>query len=420
MATAGREASDCLRHDDPSSRRSSLRVLILNYEYPPVGGGAGVATAALAAGLVERGARVDVLTSHPGNSARVPASTHPSLVVHRVRCRRTALHRAGMRDAASYVAAAIPALRRLLRTERYDIAHLYFSLPTGLLLPILRAHGVPTVVSLRGSDVPGYDPCNAGLQRAHRLLRPVTRWIWRHADRVVALSHDLGRLARETEPSLRYTVIPNGVDLERFRRGHRMPDAHAPVRCIAVARLVERKGLDDLLHAIALLERGRYRLEIVGSGPAGSALRELVARLGLEAVVRFTGALDHAGVAERLREADLFTLPSRSESFGNVFAEAIASGLPIVGTTVGGIPEFVEDGQHGLLVAPRDPVALAAAIRRLGGDAQLRAAIAVRNRSHAEAHLSWEAVTPRYLAVYADARLAPVSESLRSPLAVSP
>jgi glycosyltransferase involved in cell wall biosynthesis len=420
MASTGRDARDRIPHDDAAPGQPALRVLMLNYEYPPVGGGAGVATAALAAALVDRGARVDVLTSHPGRSAPALDSAHPALVVHRVQCRRTALHQAGMLDAASYVAAAIPAVRRLLREARYDIAHLFFSLPTGLLLPLFRMQGVPAVVSLRGSDVPGYDPCNAGLQRAHAMLRPVTRWIWRRADRVVALSHDLGRLACETEPSLRYSVIPNGVDLERFRRGDRAPSADAPVRCIAVARLVERKGLQELLQAFALLERGRYQLEIVGSGPAESALRELTARLGLETLVRFTGALDHAGVAERLRAADLFTLPSRSESFGNVFAEAMASGLPIVGTTVGGIPEFVQDGEHGTLVAPRDPVALAAAIARLGDSPALRGAMAARNRAHAEAHLGWEAVTRRYLAVYAEARRVPVPGALRSPLAVAP
>jgi glycosyltransferase involved in cell wall biosynthesis len=419
MATAGQDARASLGHDDPALPQGGLRVLILNYEYPPVGGGAGVATAALAAGLVDRGVRVDVLTSHPGNRALMPEPGHPSLVVHRVHCRRTALHQAGMGDAASYVAAAIPTLRRLLRTERYDVAHLYFSLPTGLLLPLLRARGIPTVVSLRGSDVPGYDPCNAGLQRAHALLRPVTRWIWRRADRVVALSHDLGRQARRTEPSLRYTVIPNGVDLERFQPGPGWRDTAGPVRCIAVARLVERKGLDDLLHAFALLERGRYQLEIVGSGPAEAALRELTLQLGLESVVRFAGALDHEGVAERLRAADLFTLPSRSESFGNAFAEALASGLPVVGTTVGGIPEFVHHGEHGLLVAPRDRMGLAAAIGRLGGDPALRAAMAVRNRDHAEAHLSWAAVTPRYLAVYADARQPALAGVLAEPLAVA-
>jgi glycosyltransferase involved in cell wall biosynthesis len=187
---------------------------------------------------------------------------------------------------------------------------------------------------------------------------------------------------------------------------------------VTVARLVERKGIDDLVHALARLERGRYHLEIIGSGPAEPALRELVARLGLRAEVRFMGALDRAGVAARLRAADLFTLPSRAEAFGNVFAEAMAAGLPVVGTAIGGITELVQDGRHGLLVPPRDPAALAAAISLLGEQPALRSAMGARNRAHAVTHLSWEAVTQRYLAVYATARQVPPSMPTVTPLAV--
>jgi glycosyltransferase involved in cell wall biosynthesis len=393
-------------------------VLLLNYEYPPVGGGAGVATAALAQGLAARGAEVHVLSTDPGPGVPLPAERVLGLTVHRLRCRRTALHEANMRDAASYLVAALPAAQRLVKRVRPDVAHLFFSLPTGLLLPLFRAHRVPTVISLRGSDVPGYDPFNAGLQRAHRLLRPVTRSIWRGADEVVALSHSLRQLAAETDPSLHCSVIPNGVDVELFRPAARPRQPGGPVRCVTVARLVERKGIDDLLHALARLERGRYHLEIIGSGPAEPALRELVARLELRAEIRFVGALDRAGVAERLRAADLFALPSRAESFGNVFAEAMATGLPVVGTAIGGIPEFVQDGRHGLLVPPRDPGALAAAIRLLGEHPVLRSTIAARNRAHAVTHLSWEAVTQRYLAVYATARRVPLAAAVAPALAV--
>jgi glycosyltransferase involved in cell wall biosynthesis len=314
----------------------------------------------------------------------------------------------------------LPAARRLVKRVRPDVAHLFFSLPTGLLLPLFRAHDVPTVVSLQGADVPGYDPfhtglLHTGLQRVRALLRPVTRAIWQGADLVVVPSRTLQQKAADTDPSLRCSVIPNGVDVEVFRPGSRLRSSGGPVRCVAVARLVARTGLDDLLHALARLERGRYHLEIVGSGPAEEALRWLVAQLGLSAEVRFVGALDRVGIAERLRAADLFTLPSRAESSGNVFAEAMAAGLPVVGTAVAGIPEFVQDGRHGVLVPPRDPAAVAAAIRLLGEHPVLRATIAARNRAHAVRHLSWDAVTERYLAVYAAARPVPHAGAAPAP-----
>ncbi|HZN97889.1 MAG TPA: glycosyltransferase family 4 protein, partial [Gemmatimonadales bacterium] len=114
----------------------------------------------------------------------------------------------------------------------------------------------------------------------------------------------------------------------------------------------------------------------------------------------FAGSLDRAGVARRYREADLFTLPSSAEAFGNVFAEALASGLPIVGSNVGGIPELVEHGVNGLLVTPGSPQTLAQAIRYLAEDPELREEMRIRNRAKAEANLQWAQVTRRYLAIY--------------------
>jgi glycogen synthase len=385
-----------------------MRILVLNYEYPPLGGGAGVATAALAQGLVERGVRVDVVTASAGADAERRATAREAeevadagLRVYRVRSRRVGVHEAGMVGAASYLVNALPMVRQLLRTNQYDALHVFFSLPTGALLPFLNLRGIPVVVSLRGSDVPGYDPHHAGVQRMHRLLKPLTRWIWRRANRVVALSESLGRLTTHTLPGLRYAVVPNGVDLKLFHPPEvvRQPGT-TPVRCLAVARLVERKGLGCLIRAFALLERGRFQLDIAGDGPDRQALQALAAHHGVAEEIRFLGSLSRAVVAERYREADLFTLPSTAESFGNVFAEALASGLPIVASQVGGIPDLVEHGHNGLLVSPGDPHALAQAIRYLADDPQLRSEMSSRNRAKAVTTLEWAQVTKRYLSIY--------------------
>jgi glycosyltransferase involved in cell wall biosynthesis len=384
-----------------------MRVLILNYEYPPLGGGAGVATESLARGLASQGVTVDVVTAgeqETSESFLLWDGRGPEeglLTVHRVKARRTAVHEAGMGGAFSYLVAALPLVRRLLRSEHYDVVHFFFSLPTGAMLPFLNLGDTPVVVSLRGSDVPGYDPHHRSLVRAHRLLLPLTRWIWRRADRVVAVCESLGGLARSTLPSLRYVVVPNGVDLALFRppATRRIPRADR-VRCLAVTRLVERKGLTDLIRAMSLLPRDRFELEIVGSGPDEQSLRALVVEQGLTDSVTFSGTLDRVAIAHRYREADLFTLASWEEAFGNVFAEALASGLPVVGSTVGGIPELIRHGQNGLLVPPRNPGALAAAIRHLADDPALRVQMSRRNRTQAESNLSWDHATARYLSVY--------------------
>jgi glycosyltransferase involved in cell wall biosynthesis len=388
----------------------ALRVLLLNYEYPPLGGGAGVASAALAQRLSARGVVVDVVTSRPDGAHDAGrrdglscVELAPKLTLFRVRSKRRGVHQAGFFGAGSYLFSAVPVARRLLRAHRYDIVHIYFSLPTGALIPALPLGKTPVVVSLRGSDVPGYDERNAKLVLAHRVLRPFTRWIWKRASRVVPVCESLGALARETSPTLAYSVIGNGVDLDLFRpgSGKRSRD-QAPVRCLAITRLIDRKGVADLLRAWSLLPRTRYRLEIAGGGPQDAALRALAAELGVTDDVHFAGPLSRDEVAARCQHSDVFVLTPHEEAFGNVFAEALAAGLPVVASNIGAIPDLVHDGENGILVQAGDPAAIARAIRELGDDPERRAAMATRNRARAESLLSWDTAADRYLALYAE------------------
>ena len=386
-----------------------MRVLLLNYEYPPLGGGAGVATGYLARGLVARGHRADVVTAKPlsrdherTGTARADDPAEPGrdrLRVFRVGVRRRGLHHAGWGGSGGYVVSAWPVVRALARRHSYDVIHAFFSLPTGLLLLASGLRDVPVVLSLRGSDVPGYDEWNRSLRWLHRVLWPLNRRIWRRADRLVALSEALGELVSRADPGVRFTVIRNGVDLELFHPPPARPSSDR-VRCLAVTRLIPRKGLENLMRAFGRLPSTRYELEIVGSGAEERSLRSRVRDGGRTGTVTFSGPLPHARVAERLREADLFTLVPYAESFGNAFAEAMASGLPIVGARVGGIPEYVRHETHGLLVEPDDVGAIARAIARLGDDPELRARMGREGRRHAERELSWDRVTDRYLALY--------------------
>lgn len=391
---------------------SALRILLLNYEYPPLGGGAGIASAALAQRLAGRGVIVDVVTSRPARELDHERSeglscvtAGPNLTLFRVWSRRRGVHQAGFIGAGSYLCSAAPVARRLLRLRRYDIVHIYFSLPTGALIPALPLADIPVVISLRGSDVPGYDERNARLVLAHRVLKPLTRWIWRRASRVVPVCDSLGSLARETSPSLQFSVIGNGVDLDLFRPGttsQSQSRVSSPVRCLAVARLIERKGVADLLRAWSQLPRGQYALEIVGEGPQRAALGALATELGIGADVAFVGPLDREALATRCRQSDLFVLAPYEEAFGNVFAEALAAGLPVIGSNIGAIPELVRQGENGILVPPGDVAAIARAVRELGDDPVRRAEIATRNRARAESMLSWESAADRYLSLYAE------------------
>ncbi|QZY51419.1 glycosyltransferase [Leucobacter tenebrionis] len=180
----------------------------------------------------------------------------------------------------------------------------------------------------------------------------------------------LGRLAPEYAE--RIHLVPNAVELDRFR--YRAPMPHeGPLRIAAVGRLVEKKGFDVLIEAVAELHaRGVPMLvTLAGGGELADPLSERIRYLGLEAIVRMTGPLPQDGVAALLREADVFVAPCVVGSDGNadglptVLLEAMASGVPCVSTRVTGIPEVVIDGETGLLCEPGDRDGLVAALERI-------------------------------------------------------
>jgi len=377
-----------------------LRILLLNYEFPPMGGGAGHASFELAKRLVARGCHVDVLTS--GIEGQATEESLQGVRVYRVRSLRRSIQDCGFRGAWSYVAAAQPVCRRLVRGRAYDVVHYFFGLPTGALAVCTPGIGrIPSVVSLRGSDVPGYDDTNRALALAHRVLRPLTRAIWQRADAVVALSASLREQARRTMPECPIGVIPNGIDPSCFhpaqRNGH---PAAARVQLLTVARLVRRKGLDDLLRALAILKDEPMHLTIQGTGADEQELQRLAVSLGVHDRVTFSGFRVRELLPPVYQAADLFVMPSLSESFGLAVLEAMACGLPVIVSQVGGMVEYIEEGTNGLLVPPRDPAALAHAIRRLVADAPLRQSMGARNAQKIRASYTWDRVADAYLETY--------------------
>jgi colanic acid/amylovoran biosynthesis glycosyltransferase len=232
-----------------------------------------------------------------------------------------------------------------------------------LLKPLL---GIPLVVSFGGRD--------AGAQLDDPRLAPLYARLLDAADRIVCVSKHLAEavLAAGAAPE-RVEVVHRGTDLSRFARVERRREPGAPLSLIMVGRLVEKKGHRDALEALARLRSSgsRATLTIVGAGPTRKLLEGEVARLGLGTEVVFVGSLDRDALTLRLAEADVLVHCSVTPADGdvegipNVVVEGAATGLPVVATRHGGLPEVVEDGRTGLLVPEGDPEALAGALRRL-------------------------------------------------------
>jgi glycosyltransferase involved in cell wall biosynthesis len=202
-------------------------------------------------------------------------------------------------------------------------------------------------------------------------MRLAARIALRGADLVLPVSGDLGEALRRLEPRARTRVVPNVVDENVFATGPPRT-TNGPRRLLTAGLLdTERKGVDVLLEAFALLrERNGVVLDVVGDGSLRPRYEELAERLGVRRAVTFHGLMPKAELAAQMRAADLFVLASRYENNPCVVLEAMATGLPVVATRVGGLPEVV-DGHNGSLAPPNDPQAFASeletALARLDG-----------------------------------------------------
>ena len=207
-------------------------------------------------------------------------------------------------------------------------------------------------------------------------------------------------------PAERLALVPEGIDLSLWSPSRdpvvlaRVDAAREPFTVLCVARQYPRKRVTDLLAAfpLVLAQLPEARLVVIGDGPEHGALAQQRADLGLEASVQLLGALaSDQEVRAWYQRASIFCLPSIQEGFGIVFLEAMASGLPVVSTTATAIPEVVPHGQAGLLVPPRDPPALAAAMLSLLGDASLQERCRRFGRQHA-CGFHWDRVAETFLA----------------------
>lgn len=191
------------------------------------------------------------------------------------------------------------------------------------------------------------------------LIKPFQAMVFENADAITVLSQSLAERSILFRKNLVPIVVPNGVS-DIFFQENKSSDNEEKI-ILSVSRLVEKNGLEFLVRAIPLV-KSNVVLKIVGGGNLRENLERVASSLALGSKVVFLGDLPHDTLPDNYRMANVFVRPSLSEGFGNVFLEAMASNVPVVGTPVGGIVDIVSDGYNGVLVPSRDPRAIAEAI----------------------------------------------------------
>jgi len=371
-----------------------MNLLLINYEFPPVGGGAANATWELARALVQLGHHPLVLTAHFRD--RNPAATPAGVTLIEVPARRRRREACTPFEMATFAVSASLRVRRILRRERIDGMIAFFSIPCA---PIAwwgaRGTGVPYVVSLRGGDVPGTEP---GLHRIHRLLAPVRRRVLKAARAVIANSLALQQRAIAAD-ALPVDVIPNGVDSSYFVPPAGKPPPQ-PFRWLFVGRLQAQKNLGWLLTRLAALKDQPWELHVVGDGPLREEWQRLAETLDIAGRVQWHGWLPREHVRSFYQNSHALVQPSLYEGMANTVLEAMACGLGIVASDEPANRALVEASGSGTCLPLANPGAAEATLRAaMTGDGWKQ--WGNHARAHAVAHFSWSQVAKDYASLLA-------------------
>ena len=354
-----------------------MRILVLVHEFPPVGGGGGRVAADICSQLAKRGHEVKVLTTHLKGLPY--EQTGEGFQVIRFGSLRREPYRASFVSMALYVLAGLWAGRRLMRRFQPDVIHAHFAVPAGALAWMLsQMTGVPYVLTVHLGDVPGGVPEKT--DEWFRWVYPFTPRIWRNAREIVAVSEYTRQLALKKYQE-EIQVVPNGVDLSILQPSQ--ISANDPPRVVFAGRFMEQKNPLQFVHSLHELKELGWQAVMIGDGPLLPDVKCAIEDHGLRERFQLTGWLDPQEVLSWFDRSDILFMPSRAEGLPVVGVQALAKGLAIVASRVGGFVDLVEDGKNGYLIGEDEAAGFSTALSGLLSDPQRLLAFRHASLEHA-------------------------------------
>jgi len=382
------------------SKEKEINVLMVNYEFPPIGGGGGTTTRFLAKYLSKAGVNVSVLTS---KSTDENSYNHPDgFKVYQVGPLKNKLSGTHLPELARFVFTSIYYSRNIKKVIHPDIIHCFFTLPSGCFgLYCKKVFDIPYVTSALGADVPGFNIGDKRLDVYHTLTKPVSRSIWDNSSYIVANSESLKDQCKQFTPYHDIQIITNGVDTDIF---FPLKDKsnNSKVKLLFVSRLMPQKGIDTLINACGILKEKEikdFSLTVVGDGHQRTLMEELINKNGLKDFVNHLGWINLENLPDIYRSADIFILPSSMEGMPSVVLQAMASGLPIIATRVDGFKEILEENVNGFFAEYNNPKDLADQIEKLIKSKELRDKMSKKSLEKAK-NFSWDYIADQYLKLY--------------------
>lgn len=360
---------------------------MLNYEFPPLGGGAAIANYYLLKELARNNAvTVDLITSSANNKFTLEQFSK-NITIYELNVNKKDIHYWRACEIARWTWKAYWLAKKLIKNSKYDLCHCWFGWPSGLIGYKLK-NEIPYFIALRGSDVPGFNPRLKTLDKF--VFTSISKKVCKTAKAVVANSEGLKQLALKTR-AIKIDVIYNGVDVNAFKPKKNQKSGKK-IKLISTGRLIERKGYKYLIKALAGLE-DKFELTLIGGGDKEEELKELARTHGVN--VDFRGVVKHQEIANELQNADIFVLPSLNEGMSHSMLEAMACGLPVIVTDAGGMKELIKD--NGYVIKKASVNSIKDTILRYN-DSIIKQQ-GMQSRKIAEG-IGWEKVAEQYCGVY--------------------
>ncbi len=278
--------------------------------------------------------------------------------------------------------------RNLHRKNRYDATWSIMASYSGFAAMFFKHHfkDVPFILTLQEGDPIPY------IKRQVRFVYPLFKRIFTRADSIQAISNYLAGFAKDMGATCPVAVIPNGVDISLF--AGTAPKPHDGVVLITTSRLVEKNGVEDVITAMSSLPEN-IKFIILGIGELEIKLKKQVHDRGLDLRIQFIGQVEHKNIPTYLAVSDIFIRPSLSEGMGNSFIEAMAAGVPVIATPVGGIPDFLKDKETGLFCDVKNPKSIADNVLLLTENSALKEHLIFNARALAIQKYDWNIIAER-------------------------
>ncbi len=375
-----------------------MKILMLDNELPPLGGGMGTANLALLKQLANRpDITIDVITSGLGGNYQFESFSE-RIHIYKVPVWNQNIHHSSNRELIFYFIQAIFQGIFLQLKNHYDFCFAWSVLPAGAAaLAIYYIFRLPYMVWVSGPDIPGFEQ---RYEKLYPLLFPMTRCVWRNAHPVIAKCNEEAQMIHALDKQANLEIIPNGADIiSVIRPPHH--DETKPLEVICVARLIERKGQVHLIHAVRKLKDGGTRIivNLAGTGDSHQDYQTLCQELGVQDCVNFLGYIPRENLQQYYFSADVFVLPSFNEGMSLAALEGMAAGLPVLLTKTGGTDLLVEDGVNGFTFNYGDSDHLAELLEQLDKNRALVQKMGEASHLRVE-QFSWSRIVDQFLQLF--------------------